>query len=160
MSQTFYQVAPRYTAGSPAQVDEATALRVAAQEQDAGSGDNLDGIAERVTDFADRRVIEDLITGRRRELPIRQGRVVEFVPDAPRIQPVQPTAADTLKADLRALQDVANRRGGAWLIKWALLFQGVKPGQITLEIQAAERTGDPAYLDYVKNFPWGHDPRD
>lgn len=34
MVETIYQVAPRYTPGSPAQVDAATASRVAAQEAD------------------------------------------------------------------------------------------------------------------------------
>ena len=170
--QTFYQVNPRYTAGSPAQVDEAQARRVAQAEVDALRGSildgtepdrgdaGLDGIAEQVTDFEHRRVVVDLITDRRREFPIRSGRIVEAVSNEPRIQAVPMTAADALKADLRTLQALANRRGGDWLIKWAAMFEGVQPSGRDLDVKAAEATGDPVFLDYVKNFPFGPDPRD
>lgn len=193
MAQTFFQVFPRYTAGSPAQVDEAQARRVADAEKAAfrdllASGTDVDrceaglsGIVEQVTDFEARRVIVDLITDRRREFVILDGRVVFGRPfmrdvaehlgavavaelrrdaDKPRIELVPPTVADVLKADLRMLQDLANRRGGAWLIKWASLFQGVNPGDMAINLKAAEASGDPAFLDYVKDWPFGPDPRD
>ena len=77
-----------------------------------------------------------------------------------RIQAAPVTPADALKADLRTLQGLANRRGGEWLIKWATMFEGVQPGGRDLDMKAAEATGDPVFLDYVTNFPHGTDPRD
>ncbi len=81
MAHTFYQVAPKYTAGSPAQVDEQTARRVAAEEarsyanhlegvygpedQEKAQAEGLGGISERVTQHAGHMVVEDLITGQR-----------------------------------------------------------------------------------------------
>jgi len=81
MSAIYFHVAPRYTGGSPAQVDEATARRVAAQEQHAyeqlvGDPDLKDsvealaaavegaaGIVEQRTERADCWIVLDLITG-------------------------------------------------------------------------------------------------
>lgn len=75
--------------------------------------------------------------------------------DTDRIQAVPPTPAESLAADLRSLQDLANRRGGTWLIKWAVQFQGVKPGAFTVNLDT-----DPAYATYLKEWPLGPDPRD
>lgn len=150
-SQTFYQVAPRYTSGSPAQVDEQTALRVARKEVqahgdlDAGEVDRgLDGIVEVVTDFADgRRVVRDLITAK----------ITEAKPG--RIQEVETPSAQALASDLRTVQALINRRGASWLAKWAALASGSEPG-----IGQAIRINDEGYLDYVQNFPNGPEPRD
>lgn len=81
MANTFYQVAPRYTPGSPAQVDEQTARRVAAEESSSfthylegvygeeakveAEALGLGGIVEHVTQHAGHAVVDDLITGKR-----------------------------------------------------------------------------------------------
>lgn len=147
-------------------MDEVQARRVAKAEQtafqdliahgtDPDRGDKgLDGIAERVTDVADRRIVEDLITDRRQEFRIRNGRLVDADP-TPRIQAVPPTKADSLKADLRSLQEIANRRGGTWLVRWATMFTGVQPGAFTVNVDT-----DPAFAAYLQDFPFGPDPRD
>jgi hypothetical protein len=143
--QTFYQVTPRYTSGSPAQVDERTARRVAQNEiqahadLDAGEIDRgLDGIVEAVTDVGDRRVIVDLITAKRTERTTR-------------IQEKETDEAKALARDLRTVQDLITRRGSTWLLKWAKLSQGVEPGGPNT---------DPAFVEYVLNFPKCSDPRD
>jgi hypothetical protein len=77
----YFNVRPRYSAGSPAMVDEKTARRVAVEEQQAhqhakegfygaeqqyqAEHDPLLGIAEFVTERADTWIVEDLITGDR-----------------------------------------------------------------------------------------------
>jgi len=66
-----------------------------------------------------------------------------------------PGAAASLSVDLRSLQDMANRRGGAWLIKWAGLFDGVYPNYLA----KAEETGDRAYAAYIMGFPNDPDTR-
>lgn len=59
--------------------------------------------------------------------------------------------AAALAADLRTVQDLINRRGAAWLAKWAHLARGVEPGGPNT---------DPAFVGYVLDFPNGPDPRD
>lgn len=79
MARVYYNVAPRYTAGSPAMVDQDTALRVVDQERQAyeytmagarspdaarqAAADGLGGIVEEVTERADCWLVTDLITG-------------------------------------------------------------------------------------------------
>lgn len=86
MTETIYQVAPRYTGGSPAQVNHATASRVAAEEADAYRGImagaatstserqravklGLDGIAEMLYEQQHCWHVTDLITGKETTRP-------------------------------------------------------------------------------------------
>lgn len=89
MRQVIYQVAPRFTPGSPAQVDSATAERVAREERAAyqdeldrtGKTDptaqGLEGVAECLQELANGRGwhVMDLITGRRYVRPEAGGAV-------------------------------------------------------------------------------------
>jgi hypothetical protein len=150
MVDVIYQVAPRYTAGSPAQVDAKTAQRVKEQELSAyldalsgGQGPDeqakaqklgVDGIVETVVNYPDgSQAITDEMTGKHRPTRVREEQTPE---------------AQALAADLRAVQGLLNRRGAAWLAKWAHLARGFEPGQ------------DPMFLDHVLNFPHGNEPRD
>lgn len=150
--QTFWQITPRYTAGSPAQITPDQAEYLAAQESryydqairgDGGEAEaerakalGTDGIVECISDFPDgRRQTLDLITGRvltTAKGPARPG----------------PSRADALAADLKILARLFHRRGGAWIRKWAS----------HQEVTAALK--DPAYADYVDQFPNCIDPRD
>lgn len=167
MPNTFWQVAPRYTAGSPGQVDAATAKRIASQElaiysqdlaglhgpEDQARAQRLgtSGIVESVTDWADgSRVITDEITGAsRRERP-KTAR--------------QKADADRLAADLRILQDLIARRGWAWLAKWTALYSGTDDRSARLQNNADQASRDAAALapggDYDRTFPNCPDPRD
>lgn len=68
-------------------------------------------------------------------------------------------AATSLDADLRALQNIVNRRGWAWLVKWTAMFVGVEPKGLTDAIGTAP-VEDPGLADYGRNFPACPDPRD
>lgn len=150
MNDVIYQVSPRYTAGSPAQVDAATAQRVKEQEVAAyldalsgGQGSDeqakaqklgVDGIVEIVVNYADgSQAITDEITGKYRPTRVREEQTPE---------------ARSLTADLRTVQDLLIRRGASWLAHWAHLARGFEPGQ------------DPLFLDHVLKFPHGYEPRD
>jgi hypothetical protein len=98
VTNTYYNVAPRYTAGSPALVDYTTAMQVAKEEArayphclDGTYGPELQarakelglhGIVESRTNYAHHYLAEDLITGRRydsRDLdPRKPGRLVRL----------------------------------------------------------------------------------
>ena len=112
---------------------------------------------ESVTDVGDRRVIVDLITGKRTEARIGRSPIQDIQDHLAKLADFEAGgAADALKADLRILQDLANRRGGTWLIKWAMLFRGIRPGQPDINLDGA----DPAYRAYAEAWPYGPDPRD
>lgn len=99
MNPVYYHVAPRYSAGSPAQVDEATALRVAAQEKSAYNhhiegmyGDfkrkmaaekGLEGIVYRTLEKGNKIYVDDLITNAQFIVPIKEwsGNVWHSRPD-------------------------------------------------------------------------------
>jgi hypothetical protein len=123
---------------------------------DPDQGDKgLDGIAEQVTDSGDRRVILDLITGKRTETAPKRIRITSEM----RPQAAPPATVEALKADIRSLHDIANRRGGAWLFKWATAFQDIRPGTLpgTLPVNP---DADPAYVEYARSYPLGPDLRD
>jgi hypothetical protein len=148
-----HQVAPRYTNGSPAQVDSATAEHVKRAEllafEDAIASDDgaerakanalgLAGIVEALIEWPDgSRTIRDEITGTSRTVHP--------------VQEVQTPEALDLTADLRTVQALVTRRGAAWLAKWAAMHQGIEPGGLAT---------DPAFATYVRDFPNTPDPRD
>jgi len=147
-----YQVAPRYTAGSPAQVDLATAEHVKRIELrayddliDAGGADRdralalgLAGIVEVLTEWPDgSRTVQDAITGTSRTRhPVRE---------------VQTPDAIALADDLRTVRALVSRRGATWLATWATMYRGVEPGGTTVDLTFAE---------YATKFPNCPDPRD
>lgn len=160
-----YQVAPRYTAGSPAQVDTATAQRVKVAEiafyRDALNGLSgpdeqakaktlgLSGIVEALVDGPDgTRRTTDEITG--------ESRI-----ERPRSVRESATPADTLAADLRFLQDLVNRRGAKWLGKWAGMFTGIEPDvRIKFDVAQALKDGDVIKAEYLAGDPdFALDPR-
>lgn len=100
MTQGFYQVAPRYTPGSPAMVNEATARQVAKDEQDAygdrhrflgvahpshrtaADDKGLDGIVEYLVEGRQGWDVLDLITEKRHTRPFAtadEPKEVEFL---------------------------------------------------------------------------------
>lgn len=135
MSQTIFQVRPRYTPGSPAQVDGKTAERFARQERIAyddimafpegnpgeyrrASLEGLDGIVEALT-----------------ELPRGKGwRVRDLITNAvfERVQrePHTRTDAAALARDLDTLKSLVERRGADWVRKWTLTIDGAAAGQV------------------------------
>lgn len=153
-----HQVAPRYTFGSPAQVDPATAQAVKVNEiqnyrealagmagpdeQAKAQAQGLAGIVETLVDYPDgTRQITDEITGESRTV---------------RPQPVRDevTPADELKTDLRFLQDLVDRRGAKWLAKWAGMFQGVEKNTRTrIDMAQALKDGDVIKAEYLGGDP-------
>lgn len=122
VTQTYYQVAPRFSGfsgGSPAQVDQETAERVANDERmlfegaaDGSCGEalkrlaqtkGLAGIVEQVTEDPNGVVtVRDLLTGEVR-LVGRQGK--------------RPTP-EGRREDLAILRDLVIRRGSIWVRHW------------------------------------------
>ena len=146
------QVAPRYTAGSPAQVDLATAECVKRAElrayddalaeggdvRDAALALGLAGIVEVLTEWPDgSRTVRDEITGTSRTIHP--------------VQEVQTPDAIALASDLRTIQTLVSRRGATWLATWATMYRGVEPGGTTV---------DPTFAEYAAKFPNTPDPRD
>jgi len=132
-----WNVAPRYTAGSPAMVDEATARRVAAQEQDAieafldGScGEEnrtkaeklgLDGIVWSSLEIRRVLVTEDLITGAVIKHPIRndqeathragRDRIAEIYREIAQIEAESAARIESLRSELHAIDALVGASG-------------------------------------------------
>lgn len=122
MPRSHYNVAPRYTSGSPAAVDETTALHVAAQEldaydrnvsgrygielKDAAQRKGLKGIVELRTERAGCWVVEDLLTNDKflRAFPHTTERMMSKL-SAKYNLPVEPSAVKDLYDGFLSIQD-------------------------------------------------------
>lgn len=138
MTEVLYQVAPRFTPGSPAQVTERQAFMVAQAEQAAyrdilahpaedprayhlAKTAGLDGVVEAISELPRGRgwAVWDLVTDRRFE----------------RLTPREPVRAagpggTLLKRDLDALKALIKERGGDWVRKWTLIIDGDQAGPV------------------------------